>query len=167
MRPDSLGDTMIDVVCKGQKQAYFQRPQRCPVKDIPTFKYAEPVSWSHLKWFASVTSIWYEDKTTAGVLALQLGDTLRSCTFISSRARNFKLYIKLVLCCQITRWCNKCRNEAPKMSSSWPKVRKKTAKIVTRKRQQDHKEVSFQMTIFLFDSVLKKNRKETLILVYV
>ena len=103
----------------------------------------------------------------AGVLALQLGDTLRSCTFISSRARNFKLYIKLVLCCRITRWCNKCRNEAPKMSNSWPKVRKKTEKIATKKRKQDHKEVSFRMTIFLFDSVLKEICKETLILVYV
>ena len=36
-----------------------------------------------------------------------------------------KLYMKLVLCCRITRCCNKCRNEAPKMSNNWPKVRKK------------------------------------------
>ena len=53
------------------------------------------------------------------------------------------------------------------MSNSWPKVRKKHEKIATKKRKQDHKEVSFQMTIFLFDSVLKEICKETWILVYV
>ena len=53
------------------------------------------------------------------------------------------------------------------MSNSWPKVRKKNEKIATKKRKQDHKEVSFRMTIFLFDSVLKEICKETLILVYV
>ena len=121
------------------------------------------VQWLPYKCFNQ----WLKHALQAGVLALQLGDTLRSCTFISSRARNFKLYIKLVLCCRITRWCNKCRNEAPKMSNSWPKVRKKTEKIATKKRKQDHKEVSFRMTIFLFDSVLKEICKETLILVYV
>ena len=47
------------------------------------------------------------------------------------------------------------------------KSEKKTEKIATKKRKQDHKEVSFRMTIFLFDSVLKEICKETLILVYV
>ena len=47
------------------------------------------------------------------------------------------------------------------------KSEKKTEKIATKKHKQDHKEVSFQMTIFLFDSVLKEICKETLILVYV
>ena len=47
------------------------------------------------------------------------------------------------------------------------KSEKKTEKIATKNRKQDHTEVSFRMTIFLFDAVLKEICNETLILVYV
>ena len=49
------------------------------------------------------------------------------------------------------------------------KSEKKTEKIATKKRKQDHTEVSFRMTIFLLDAVhvLKEICNETLILVYV
>ena len=102
-RRDSLRDMMIDVapmLCAKAKNRHLSEGCSGPLRH-PIFEYTELVSWSRLKWFTSDTSIRYEDKTTAGVPALQLVDTLRSCTFVPSRASYFKLYMKLVLCCRI------------------------------------------------------------------
>ena len=116
----SLWQCCADVVCKGQYQSTFPRAVAVP-QNKPTFKYAELVSWSHLKWFTRATLIQYEDKTIAGVPCLRLVDTLRSCMFVLSCPSYFKLYMKLVLCCRITHWCNKYRIEVAKMLKNWPK----------------------------------------------
>ena len=48
-----------------------------------------------------------------------------------------------------------------------PKTEEKSENIATKKRKQHHTEVSFRMTIFLFDAVPKEICHETLILVFV
>ena len=77
-RRDSLCDRMIDVVpmlCAKAKNRHLSEGCSGPLRH-PIFEYTDLVSWSRLKWFTSDTSIRYEDKTTAGVPALQLVDTL-------------------------------------------------------------------------------------------
>ena len=80
--------------------------------------------WAGAVWNGLPASLRFDMKTRRPQVFLPFNLVTR-CTFIPSRASYFKLCIKLVLCCRITRWCNKCRNEAPKMSNNWPKVRKK------------------------------------------
>ena len=142
-----------------QKTGTFLRAVAVPY-DKPTFNYAELVSWSHLKWFTRATSIRYEDKTTAGVPGLQLVDTLWSCTFVPSRPSYFKLYMKLVLCCRITRWCNKYRIEAAKMLNNWPKWGKNRKECEKKKYTRSHGGRSFQSIGRSFHKIVSSLQKK-------
>ena len=83
--------------------------------------------WAGAVWNGLPASLRFDIKTKRPQVFLPFNLVIHCevALFIPSRASYFKLYIKPVLCCRITCWCNKCRNEAPKMSNNWPKVRKK------------------------------------------
>ena len=51
-----------------------------------------------------------------------------------------------------TRWCNKCRSEAPQRIQNWPKS-DKSENIATKCSQQDHTQVSF-LNMFIFCRML-------------
>ena len=51
-----------------------------------------------------------------------------------------------------TRWCNKCRSEAPKRIQNWPKNDEKSENIAIKRSKQDPMEASFLMSIFSYDT---------------
>ena len=112
-----------------------------------------------MKWFVSAILIKFEERTTGDARVHLLGDSSRLhghaiphhlFPTLDQAGFNFPNYQPG------TRWCNKCRSEAPQRIQNWPKS-DKSENIAT--SQQDHTQVSF-LNMFIFCRMLFEENLE-------